>query len=78
MKKLIVAMLMVGVSLTAAHAQILQSQLKTGSDEELVREWIKVLASDEFGGRKPMTTYEDKTVNYLARQLESLDRKSVV
>ncbi|MBO6045743.1 MAG: hypothetical protein J6P69_07845, partial [Bacteroidales bacterium] len=35
-------------------------------DEKMVREWIKTLASDEFGGRKPMTPYEDITVNYIA------------
>ena len=72
MKRMIVAMAVVGMSLIAVHAQIQQSQLKTGSDEQLLREWTKVLASDEFGGRKPMTTYEDKTVNYLARQLEEM------
>lgn len=58
-----------GWSLTTVHAQVSQSQLKTEGDEPLLREWIKVLASDEFGGRKPMTPFEDKTVNYLARQL---------
>ena len=44
----------------------------SGSDEALMREWIRTLASDEFGGRKPMTQYEDITVNYLAGQLEEL------
>jgi hypothetical protein len=72
MKRIIVVMTVVAMSLTAVNAQILQSQLKTYSDEQLLREWIKVLASDEFGGRKPMTTYEDKTVTYLARQLEEI------
>lgn len=38
-------------------------------DERMVREWIGTLASDEFGGRKPMTPYEDITVNYIADQL---------
>ena len=71
-RRMIVAMAMVAMSLTAVHAQITQSQLRTGSDEQLLREWVKVLASDEFGGRKPMTSYEDKTVNYLARQLEEI------
>lgn len=61
-----------GWSLTTVHAQVSQSQLKTEGDEPLLREWIKVLASDEFGGRKPMTPFEDKTVNYLARQLEEI------
>ena len=71
-RRMIVAMAMVAMSLTAVHAQITQSQLRTGSDEQLLREWVKGLASDEFGGRKPMTSYEDKTVNYLARQLEEM------
>jgi hypothetical protein len=42
------------------------------NDEQLLRDWIKVIAADEFGGRKPMTPYEDKTVTYVASQLESL------
>ena len=41
-------------------------------DERMVREWIGTLASDEFGGRKPMTPYEDITVNYIADQLQEL------
>ena len=60
----------VTMGLTTASAQITQKQLQTESDEQLLREWTKVLSHDEFGGRKPMTPYEDKTVNYLARQLE--------
>jgi hypothetical protein len=46
MKRIIVVMTVVAMSLTAVNAQILQSQLKTYSDEQLLREWIKVLASD--------------------------------
>ena len=69
--KLLVAVIaLAAMGLTSASAQITQEQLRTGSDEQLLREWTKVLASDEFGGRKPMTPYEDKTVEYLARQLE--------
>ena len=41
-------------------------------DEAQLRDWIQVLASDEFGGRKPMTEYEDITVKYLAGELEKL------
>lgn len=66
---MMLAMMVAGWSLTTVHAQVSQSQLKTEGDEPLLREWIRVLASDEFGGRKPMTPFEDKTVNYLARQL---------
>ena len=50
MKRMMVAMAVVVMSFTAVHAQIPQSQLKTDSDEQLLREWVKVLASDEFGG----------------------------
>ena len=49
-----------------------QDTLPGGSDEQMMREWIKVLASDEFGGRKPMTEHEDLTINYLADQLKGL------
>ena len=41
-------------------------------DEQLLRSWIQTLSSDDFGGRKPMTEYEDITINYLAGQLEAL------
>ena len=69
-KKLMTAIAFVAMALTTASAQITKEQLQTSSDEQLLREWTRVLASDEFGGRKPMTPYEDKTVDYLARQLE--------
>jgi Zn-dependent M28 family amino/carboxypeptidase len=62
---LVVTFLMVTVS---AKAQGFVNQ----DDEQLLREWIKTIASDDFGGRKPMTVYEDKTVNYLAHELEKL------
>ena len=44
-------------------------------DELLLRNWIQTLASDEFGGRKPMTEYETRTVNYLAKELEQMGLK---
>ena len=36
------------------------------------RNWIKVIGSDEFGGRKPMTEFETKTIEYLAGEFRSL------
>ena len=42
----IMVMMVAGVSLTTVHAQLSPSQLKTEGDEPLLREWIKVLASD--------------------------------
>ena len=69
--KLLVAVIaFVAMGLTTASAQITQEQLRTASDEQLLREWTRVLSHDEFGGRKPMTPYEDKTIDYLAKQLE--------
>ena len=41
-------------------------------DESAVREWIKTISSDAFGGRKPMTFYEDVTVGYLQQELARL------
>ncbi len=41
-------------------------------DEQLLRSWIRTLASDEFGGRKPMTGYETLTINYLAGELNRM------
>ena len=56
------------MSITIASAQSAAQQ----ADEIQMREWIKTLASDGFGGRKPMTQYEDVTVDYLADQLKGL------
>ena len=36
------------------------------------KERIKTLASDEFGGRKPLTEYETKTINYIADEFKKL------
>ena len=45
---------------------------QTGDDELLMRSWIQTVASDAFGGRKPMTPHEDLTINYLSGELEKL------
>lgn len=42
------------------------------TEEALMRNWIKTLGSDEFGGRKPMTQYETKTINYLADEMKAI------
>lgn len=42
-------------------------------DETLLRDWIRTVSSDDFGGRRPMTEYEDRTVAYLSGELEKLD-----
>ena len=42
------------------------------SDIDYFRNQIKVLASDEFGGRKPMSEYEPITINYIAEQFKEI------
>lgn len=55
-----------------------QAQAQTPVEDEVqLRQWIKTIASDEFGGRKPMTEYETKTINYLASELKSLGLEPV-
>ena len=54
----------------AANAQ--PTQVASENDEQMFREWVKTLGSDEFGGRKPMTEYEDMTIGYLAAQMEAM------
>lgn len=36
------------------------------------KSWIRTIGSDDFGGRKPMTPFEDKTVEYLADEFAGL------
>ncbi len=69
-KEWVMAVAVVVTGWVTAGAQITQERLRADSDEQLLREWTRVLSHDEFGGRKPMTPYEDKTVDYLAGQLE--------
>lgn len=42
------------------------------SDLSFFKERVKRLASDEFGGRKPLTEYETKTINYIADEFKKL------
>jgi Zn-dependent M28 family amino/carboxypeptidase len=42
------------------------------TDEQLFRDAIQTLASDEFGGRKPLSKHEPLTINYIADQFKSL------
>ena len=65
-KKLFLVLSLLAGSLSAT------AQVSVKEDEASLREWIQALASDRMGGRKPMTPYEDLTVNYLAGELEAL------
>jgi Zn-dependent M28 family amino/carboxypeptidase len=54
-------------------AVTITAQEKT--DEALFREAIQTLASDEFGGRKPLSPHEALTINYIADQFKALGLK---
>lgn len=56
----------------AAKDELSAPRVSISDDDILLRNWIRTLSSDDFGGRKPMTAYEDKTVSYLAGELEAL------
>lgn len=51
-------------------------QLQAGNPTDTLERdfinWIKTIGSDDFGGRKPMTPYETKTIEYLAGEFKSL------
>ncbi|MDO5442783.1 MAG: M28 family peptidase [Bacteroidia bacterium] len=49
----------------------MNAQVKDRYQDEFIG-WIKTLGSDEFGGRKPMTEYETKTIDYLAGEFSAL------
>jgi len=49
-----------------------QNATHPSQDEALLRHWIQVLGSDEFGGRQPMTEYETKTIDYLAAEMQAI------
>ena len=66
MRNTILAIAALAISLAASAQKV------NDADEVLLRQWIKTISSDEFGGRKPMTEYEDRTVSYLAGELGKL------
>lgn len=50
----------------------LQAQRPTDTFSDDFRNWIATIGSDEFGGRKPMTPSETKTIEYLADEFRAL------
>jgi Zn-dependent M28 family amino/carboxypeptidase len=50
---------------------------QTIQDEALFRSSIQELSDDAFGGRKPLTEYETKTVNYIADKFKELGLEPV-
>ena len=71
-RSLILAAAALVLTVAAAYAQSPRQHTDLQQEEALMREWIRTLGSDEFGGRKPMTPYETKTIEYLAGQMKEL------
>ena len=65
--------LFLSLCLVASFAFSAMAQHKQYEEEVAFwKERIKTLASDEFGGRKPLTEYETKTINYIADEFKKL------
>ena len=56
----------------SVHGQTTGKPTTLQDEEAQMRTWIRTLGSDAFGGRKPMTEYETKTINYLAGEMKAL------
>ena len=68
MKKNIMPLLVAILLLHNAYSQ----NKPISADEQYFRNHIKEFASDEFGGRKPLTESEVKTINYIADEFSAL------
>ncbi|GAC1667449.1 MAG: M28 family metallopeptidase [Steroidobacteraceae bacterium] len=64
-----------GVLLAACAVQPKIPPPSTDIDEAVFRQHVRVLASDDFEGRRPGTPGEDKTVAYLVEQFSKLGLK---
>ena len=67
-KKVILSMCLAASFSLSAMAQHKQFE----EEVAFFKEKIKTLSSDEFGGRKPLTEYETKTINYIADEFKKL------
>jgi Zn-dependent M28 family amino/carboxypeptidase len=61
----------------AIHAQTGNTPAEGVSDEQLLRTGIRELSDDSFGGRKPLTSYEAPTINYIADHFRTLGLQPV-
>lgn len=72
MSKLLTALLFTGLIFSCSPQTTKEIPPESIIDENNILEHIKVLSSDEFGGRMPFTESETKTIEYLKSQFESM------
>ena len=71
MKTLTTAAVLALLAATTAHAQAQTQDAAPAISAERMNEAVRVLASDEFEGRGPVSAGEEKTVAWLAEQFRA-------
>jgi Zn-dependent M28 family amino/carboxypeptidase len=72
MSKLLTILLLASLCISCSNSSNTDELKEPVIDADKIAEHIKVLASDEFGGRMPFTKYETKTIEYLKSQFEAM------
>jgi len=73
MKKLSLLLFFIGCAMSAMAQRgggAPSNQPNVNSDEQLLRTSIKELSDDSFGGRRPLSEHENKTINYIAEKFK--------
>lgn len=71
MKKTAIFSLMMAAFALVQSASAQQEE----SDLDYLTRIVKTMSGDDFGGRKPMGPYEEKTINYIADEMKALGLK---
>src|SRR6202000_2998334 len=71
----LVVLAIAGLGLSACTVRPKEPPPSTEVDDTVFADHVRVLASDDFQGRKPGTAGEDKTVNYLIESFKKLGLK---
>lgn len=69
--KIILRNILGALAVTLSASLQMQAQTADPYSDDF-RNWIKTIGSDDFGGRKPMTPSEEKTIDYLSGEFRSL------
>jgi len=75
LKQVLVILTVAGFSFSGCSINTKEPPPSTDIDDTVFAEHVRVLASDEFQGRKPGTDGEDKTVSYLVENFRKLGLK---